>query len=71
MVSVVEVVSVPAAFGAGLADTRAGDGAGEGGGAGVLKLDWAKALTANSTMSAKSKAVFFIMIFPSERFGCR
>ena len=70
--SVVEVVLVPGGVTAGLAETSAGDGEGDGGGAGgVLTLDCASAFTAKSTMRATSKAILFIMISLSERFGCR
>ena len=63
-VSVVELVSVPGGFRDGLAETSAGDGAGDDGGAGVgvLPLDCASAFTAKSTMRAPSKTILFIMI---------
>ena len=72
LVSVVEVVFVPGGFTDGLAETSAGDGAGDGGaGAGVLPLDCAAPFTAKSTVRAMSKPILFIMISLNERFGCR
>ena len=63
LMSVVEVVSVPGGFAEGVAETRAGEGAGNAGlGDGVPPLDWANADTAQSTMIVKSKGILFIMI---------
>jgi hypothetical protein len=59
---VVEVVSVPGGFGAGVDATSAGDGSGDGDG-GVI-IDCADALAAQNTTRAMSNAILFIMIFP-------
>ena len=61
MVSVVDVVSVPGGFGAGVDATSAGDGSGDGAGG---MMDCANALAAQSTTRAMSNAILFIMIFP-------
>ncbi|HKR60326.1 MAG TPA: hypothetical protein VJS64_11385, partial [Pyrinomonadaceae bacterium] len=71
LVSLVEVVSVPGGFGAGLAATSAGDGSGDGAGGAGETTFCASAPAAQSTIRVMSNPILFIMIFPSKRFSCR